>query len=180
MDARRGCRHHAPAADTRFGSRLAGAGSPCSRRRHAAVPAGRIPPRGPGGRVLSTAGRRRRTDRRPRLRHPPRAAQPRRTAPQRQQRLHGAHRRPATRRPLDPHGVLHHPRRPHRPHHRRNPDPQGPRRAGSAGHLRRRGFVAAEPRNIAPHARRGGPHAAFEPVRFRGSPRASRAATTAK
>ena len=158
MDARRGRRHHASPTDTGLGGRLAGAGLPASRRRHAALRAGRIPPRGPGGRTLRLPGRRRGADRRPRLRNPPRTPQQRQSAAQRQQRLHGADRRPATRRPLDPHGVLHHPRRPHRAHHRRNPDPQSPRRTRSARHLRRRGFVAAEPHDIAPHARRRGTH----------------------
>ena len=179
MDARRGSRHHAPAADTRFGGRVAGSGSPAPGGRHAAVRTGGIPPSRTPGRRGRPQGRRRRTDRRPGLRHLPHAAQPHRTAPQRQQRLRIAHRRPATRRPLDPHGVLHHPRRPHRPHHRRNPDPQGPRRAGGAGHLRRRGFVAAEPRNAAAHARGGGPPPSNRSA-SRGSPRAPRAATTAK
>ena len=180
MDARRGSRHHAPAADTRFGGRVAGSGSPASRWparcctywRDTAVPHPR--PKRPS------------TGATPWSRSSPGAAAP----PPRQNRLancsttattpSGAHRRPATRRPLDPHGVLHHPRRPHRPHHRRNPDPQGPRRAGSAGHLRRRGFVAAEPPQCCGACTRGGPHGRLRTGPLPVVHRAPRAATTAK
>ena len=112
----------------------------------------------PAAESCDCRGRRRGADRRPRPRNPPAPRNSVSLFAQRQQRLHGADRRPATRRPLDPHGVLHHPRRPHRAHHRRNPDPQSPRRTRSARHLRRRRLVAAEPHDIAPHARRRGTH----------------------
>ena len=86
---------------------------------------------------------------------------PRRAAPQRQQRLHGTDRLVATGHALDPHGVLHHPRRPHRAYHRRNTDPQSPRGARGAGDLRCRRLVAPEPQDTAPHARRGGRDCGF-------------------
>jgi len=180
MDARRGSRHHAPAADTRFGSRVAGSGSPAPGGRHAAVPTGGIPPSRTPGRRGRPQGRRRRTDRRPGLRHLPHAAQPHRTAPQRQQRLHGADRLAPAGRAVDPHGVLYHPRRPHRTHHRRNPDTQSPRGTRSARHLRRRRLVAAQPHDAAPHARGGSRRRLSNRCASRGSPRASPAATTAK
>ena len=161
MDARRGSGHHTPAADSRLGGRVAGPRSAAARGRHAAVRTGRLPPSDTPGRKLRIPGRRRGTDRRPGLRHSVHTAQPHRTAAQRQQRLRIAHRRPAARHPLDPHGVLHHPRRPHRPHHRRDTDSQGPCRAGGTGHLRRRGLVAAEPRDAAAHARSRDSHRGF-------------------
>ena len=102
-----------------------------------------------------------RTDHRPRMRHTPHPVQPRRAAPQRQQRLHGTDRLVATGHALDPHGVLHHPRRPHRAYHRRNTDPQSPRGARGAGDLRCRRLVAPEPQDTAPHARRGGRDCGF-------------------
>ena len=95
-------------------------------RRHA-------PPQRPRGGLPRLPRRPPRTDHRPRMRHTPHPVQPRRAAPQRQQRLHGTDRLVATGHALDPHGVLHHPRRPHRAYHRRNTDPQSPRGARDCG-----------------------------------------------
>ena len=154
-------RRHAPATRPRLGSDLAGADPAAARRRHAALHTGRLPPQRPRGGLPRLPRRPPRTDHRPRMRHTPHPVQPRRAAPQRQQRLHGTDRLVATGHALDPHGVLHHPRRPHRAHHRRNTDPQSPRGARGAGDLRCRRLVAPEPQDTAPHARRGGRDCGF-------------------
>ena len=95
---------------------------------------------------------------RPQLRHGCAAAQPRRTAPQRKQRLLVAHRLASARLPVDPHGVLHLPRRPHRTHDRRDPHAQGPCRRRGARDLRCVRIARPEPESPrpAPPGRRRG------------------------
>ena len=155
MDARSRPARHPPETPARVGCGVAGADPAASRGRHAALHTGGLPAAPPGGGTPRIPRRPSRTDHRTGLRHAHHPPQQRRTAPQRQQRLHGADRLAPAGRALDPHGVLHHPRRPHRPDHRRNPDTQGPRGTRSARHLRRRRLVAAQPHDAAPHARGG-------------------------
>ncbi len=161
MDARSRSARHPTETSARVGCGVAGADPAAPRSRHAALHTGWLPAATSRRRIAAAYRGDRLGQIIARMRHTHHPPQQRRAAPQRQQRLHGADRLVPAGRAVDPHGVLHHPRRPHRTYHRRNPDPQSPRGARGAGDLRCRRLVAAEPQDTAPHARRGGRDCGF-------------------